>query len=407
MNSNLQCEELKDSGITNVPGFKAAGVYCGVKKNGKDLAIIYSESDTAAAAVFTKNLVKAAPVILCQKYFQNPVRAVVINSGNANACMGEQGLKDAFEMGEFTAGSLDLKPEQVLVCSTGVIGMPLPMDKIRDGVSKAAATLSSSRSAGIDAATAILTTDTVTKEAVYRCQTDRGPFHLAGISKGSGMICPNMATMLAFMVTDVRIDRDYLQELFLDAVDASFNLITVDGDTSTNDTALIMANGFAEGIEITPHSPYLDQFKKALNLLCRDLARKVVEDGEGITKVITLTVRGASELKGARTLAMSVLNSPLVKTAFYGEDANWGRILAALGYAGVDFNPDLVDIYIGSLQVASKGGGLNFSEEKAKAILQKRDIDVLVELNCGSAEATAWGTDMSHEYVTINSDYRS
>jgi len=234
-----------------------------------------------------------------------------------------------------------------------------------------------------------------------------GKFHIGGMAKGSGMICPNMATMLAFIATDVKIERSLLQELFSEAVDRSFNAITVDGETSTNDTALIMANGSAEGSEVTENGEGFDQFKEMLNRVCGELAFRIVEDGEGLTKVITLTVRGAPDEPGARILARSVLNSPLVKTAFYGEDANWGRILAALGYAGIDFQPEKVDIFIGPIQVAAGGGAVPFDEGEVKKVLQRRDVDVLVDLKQGPAEVKAWGTDMSHEYVSINSDYRS
>lgn len=407
MSGQKQWEKVENRSVTLAKGFQAGGVSAGIKNKKRDIAIIYSEKKAVAAGVFTRNQVKAAPVYLCQEHLENPIQAVVINSGNANACTGEQGNKDARIMAEKTAEATGLKTGEVLVSSTGVIGAPMPMDKIIGGIDQAASALGAGEEYDLAAAQAIMTTDTVTKQAAFRCSTNDGEFHLGGIAKGSGMICPNMATMLAFLTTDVKIERSLLQELFAEASDKSFNSITVDGDTSTNDTALILANGLAEGIEITRESIYLPVFKEMLIELCQELARKIVEDGEGITKVITLNIRGLTDEKSGRVMALSVLNSPLVKTAFYGEDANWGRILAALGYSGVTFDPDKVDIYIGPYQVAANGGSVPFSEEKMKDVLKKRDIPVLIDLKNGKAEVTAWGTDMSHEYISINADYRS
>ncbi len=407
MSGQKQWEKVENRSITLAKGFQAGGIAAGIKNEKKDIAVIYSEKEAVAAGVFTRNQVKAAPVYLCQEHLENPIQAVVINSGNANACTGEQGTKDARLMAEKTAEATGLKPGEVMVSSTGVIGVPMPMDKVTGGIVQAAAALGAGEEYDLAAAQAIMTTDTVTKQTAFRCSTNDGEFHLGGIAKGSGMICPNMATMLAFLTTDVKIERSLLQELFAEASDKSFNSITVDGDTSTNDTALILANGLAEGIEITRESKYLPVFKEMLIELCQELARKIVEDGEGITKVITLNIRGLTDEKSGRVMALSVLNSPLVKTAFYGEDANWGRILAALGYSGVTFDPDKVDIYIGPYQVAANGGSVPFSEEKMKDVLKKRDIPVLIDLKNGQDEVTAWGTDMSHEYISINADYRS
>ncbi len=406
MKRKASYEKLEGASITSAKGFQAAGVSCGIKKSGRDLALLFSEDSAVAAGAFTRNLVQAAPVLLCREKIDNPIRAVVINSGNANACTGEQGMRDAAEMAQLTAAQLNVDAEQVLVCSTGVIGVPLPMDKIRQGIEDAAASLTVERQGGEAAAQAILTTDTSVKQVAYRGDLAEGSFHLAGISKGSGMICPNMATMLGFIVTDAKISSLLLNRIFQEAVDRSFNMISVDGETSTNDTALILANA-ASGVEITEESPAYELFSEVLNLACRELALKIVEDGEGITKVITLTVKGVQDKRSGKVLARSVLNSLLVKAAFYGEDANWGRIIAALGYAGIDFDPAKVDIYIGPIQVASKGGALPFCENKAKAILEQREVSVLVDLNAGPCAVTAWGTDLSHDYVSINSNYRS
>ncbi len=399
--------KLEGRGVTAAAGFKAAGISCGLKNGKKDLAVIYSERVARAAGVFTRNLVCAAPVKQCRSNLNNPIRMILVNSGNANACTGERGRIDAWSMAEKSAAGLGLEPSQVMVCSTGVIGVPLPMAKINTGIGLALEDLRPGEEADLDVARAILTTDTRTKQVAYRCKIPGGDFHLGGVAKGSGMICPNMATMLAFITTDVKIARPLLQELFFEAVNRSFNVITVDGDTSTNDTALILANGAQDKVEITEKSELLDTFKKLLEQVCRELAYMIVEDGEGLTKVITLILKGARDEESARTLSRSVLNSPLVKTAFYGEDANWGRILAALGYAGVDIDPDKVDIFIGPYQVAENGGAILFDEEKMKKALREREVTVSVDLKQGPVELTAWGTDMSHEYISINSDYRS
>ncbi len=399
--------KLEGRGITAARGFKGSGISCGLKNGKKDLAVIYSEPGAQAAGVFTRNLVCAAPVKQCQANLANPIRLIVINSGNANACTGEQGRSDALAMAEKSASGAGLDPSQVLVCSTGVIGVPLPMPKINTGIGVALENLGAGEQVDHDVARAIMTTDTRIKQTAYRCTTSLGDFHLGGVAKGSGMICPNMATMLAFLTTDVKVERPLLQELFSDAVNRSFNVITVDGDTSTNDTALILANGAQQQVEITENSDLLGTFMGLLDQVCRELAYMIVEDGEGLTKVITLHIKGARDEESAHILTRSVLNSPLVKTAFYGEDANWGRILAALGYAGVNLDPEKVDIFIGPYQVAENGGSVPFNEEEMKKVLQERDISVLVDLKQGPAELTAWGTDMSHEYISINSDYRS
>lgn len=395
-----------DGGLTIIQGIKASGISCGLKKNKKDLAVIYSELPAVAAGVFTRNLVQAAPVKLCRERAGNLIRAIVVNSGNANACTGEIGLKHAYEMAELAGRELKVSPEQVLVCSTGVIGQQLPIEKIRAGISQAASALTGEPSGAYSAAEAILTTDTVIKQVAYRARLPRGVAHLAGIAKGSGMIAPNMATMLAFLVTDVRISRDLLQKLFSRAVDCSFNLVTVDGDTSTNDTALLLANG-ASGAEIKEGDGSCELFYQMLEQACRRLAYQIVADGEGATRVIALTITGAPEASAAGRLAKAVLNSSLVKTAFYGGDANWGRIMSALGNAGVDFDPAKVDIYLGPVQVAAAGGAVEFDEQVAQAVLQQTEVPVLVDLHAGKARVQAWGADLSPEYISINSSYRS
>lgn len=407
MQNEAQVHPVPTGTITTVPGIRASGIYCGLKKGKEDLALLCSDTEAVAAGVFTCNLVQAAPVVLCRERIGHPVRAIVANSGNANACTGAEGMHNAREMARLTGEALGVDPAQVLVCSTGVIGRQLPMAKIRTGIARAAVALTDGREGGRAAAGAILTTDTVPKEAAYRVVLPGGStFYLAGMAKGAGMIAPDMATMLAFLATDVRISSTLLEVFFRRAVDDSFNLITVDGDTSTNDSAIILANGVS-GVEIVSGELSGALFEEALRKVCLDLAKAIVCDGEGTTKVIALTIKGAPDHEAARVLAMRVLNSPLVKTAFYGEDANWGRILSALGTAGVNFDPARVNIYLGPVQVAAAGAGLCFNEAAARAVLGQKEIPVTVDLQAGEAGLTAWGADLSHDYVSINSHYRS
>jgi len=299
---------------------------------------------------------------------------------------------------------LGIAPAEVLVSSTGVIGVYLPMDRMAQGVDKAVDSLSNT--GGNDAACAIMTTDTVPKESAYTVDSGGHSFTVGGMAKGSGMICPDMATMLAFIYTDLDISREGLQKALNRVVEQSFNLVTVDGDTSTNDMVLLLSTG-ASGIKVEEEAPLWADFENALFQVCQDLAYRIVSDGEGVTKVIRLSVKGASDYQVARTLARAVLNSCLVKTAFFGEDANWGRIITAMGYSGAEFNPSKVDIFLGDVQVTDQGAGVVFDEDKAKKVLQQREVPVLIDLHSGSQEITAFGCDLSYEYVTINSDYRS
>ena len=395
-------------GITAVDGIEAAGVSCGLKKTGeKDFALLYCREPATGAAVFTTNRFKAPPLLVTEQHLVGSVRAVAINSGIANACTGDQGFADARMTASLVGERLDLRAEEVLVASTGVIGFYLPMQKIAAGVTQAAASLSPD--GGRNAAEAIMTTDTVIKESAVRFSPGEGhqPFIIAGMAKGSGMICPDMATMLAFVSTDLKVEQELLQEALREAVAHSFNLISVDGDTSTNDMVLLLACGGTDLQKIDKQSPLWPVFQKALGHVCRELAYKVVADGEGVTKVIKLTVKGAADYEMGRKLARSVLNSSLVKTAFFGEDANWGRIITAMGYAGVDFIPERVNIFLGDVQVTDKGKGLIFDEADAKAVLMQAEVPVLIDLNQGNTEITAWGNDLSYEYISINSDYRS
>lgn len=407
--------EIIAGGVTAVQGFLASGVHVGVKKTNKtkkDIALIYSKVPAVAAGVFTTNKVQAAPVLISKEHLQGgQVQAVVANSGNANACTGEQGLGDARAMAHAAAFALDLEPEQVLVASTGVIGVPMPMEVILPGIKQAAEALS--EKGGQAAAEAIMTTDTFAKEIAVRVNLGGNQVTIGAIAKGSGMIHPNMATMLAFVTTDAVIDRLTLQDAVKKAAEKSFNMITVDGDTSTNDMLVVLANGLAGNTPLTPESPDLAAFTEALDYVCVEMAKAIARDGEGATKLVEVRVRGAKTGEDAKKAAIAVAKSSLVKTAIYGSDANWGRILAAVGYSGADFDPAAIDLYLqdqlGEIteQMMAKGAPLAFNEEKAKKILEQNYIIIKVELNQGLAQATAWGCDLTYDYVKINADYRT
>lgn len=406
-------ERLEDSSITAVPGFLAAGVHCGLKSAGeKDLALILSSVPCRAAGVFTANRVKAAPVLYDQEVLaRNPhsLRAVVINSGCANACTGKRGLQDARKMAELAAKTLNLPKGElppVLVMSTGVIGKHLPMEKIAAGIEEASARLSPE--GGHDAARSIMTTDTRPKEAALRLELDGATFTIAGMAKGAGMIHPQMATMLSLIVTDAAISTGALQNALRQAVEVSFNMVTVDGDTSTNDTVLILANGLAGNPEIArENSPGYRAFKDGLIQVATDLSKMIARDGEGATKFVEINVHGAPSFVAARQAAKAIANSSLVKTALYGEDANWGRVLAAVGYSGVEIDPDRLALWFGDLQLVKGGQPFNVDEARAKAILSHKDISITVDLGLGPAQATVWTCDLSHEYVSINAHYRT
>jgi glutamate N-acetyltransferase/amino-acid N-acetyltransferase len=405
--------KIIDGGITASKGFLAAGVFCGIKKRKKDLALITSEVPCTCAGSFTTNLVKAAPVVWDQAIVsaQQPVQAIVINSGNANACTAAQGDEDCRRMASLTAHTLSLKAEEVLVCSTGVIGVPLPMDRIEEGIEMSAKALDSSRQAADDAANAICTTDTFTKEVAVTLQIDGKTVTIGGMAKGSGMIHPNMATMLSFITTDAAIAQDQLQALLSASIIDSYNMISVDGDTSTNDTTLVLANGQSGCSDLSPSHPQWEEFTNAFDWVNTALAKLIVRDGEGAGKFLEVEIRGAKDKQSARTLARSITTSNLVKTAFFGSDANWGRILCAMGYSGADFDPLGVDLYFmsnkGRIQVVEGGTPVAFDEKLARSILMENEIVTLAVLQDGEAEATAWGCDLSYEYVRINGEYRS
>lgn len=391
-----------------VKGFKFSAVEAAVKKPGRlDLALIFSEVPANAAAVYTTNRVKAAPVLLSmERTADGKAQALVVNSGNANACTGKQGMADAVETASLVAAGLGIQEELVLVASTGVIGKPLPMERIRGAVPGLVQGLSLTDLDGI--AAAIMTTDTFPKIESVTGEAGGTPYTIAGVAKGAGMIMPNMATMLSFLVTDAEVEPDLLRRLFREAVDSSFNVITIDGDTSTNDTALLMANGMAGNRVIREGTPEAEGFAVLLRQVLLSLARQIVRDGEGATKLVEIRLRGARSDADAKKAAMAVANSLLVKTAFFGQDANWGRILAAVGYSGADVDQDRVSLFFDDVRMVKDGvfaGG--DAEQQGTEVLRKREFSVTVDLALGEGAATVYTSDLSHDYVSINADYRT
>ena len=394
------------SGVTAPQGFKAGGVACGIKKNQlPDLALIYSEVPATAAGIFTTNRVKAAPVILSREHLKKgKAQAIIGNSGNANACV-ETGMEAARRMAAAAGGALNIPADLVLVASTGVIGVPLPVEKIEKALTGKADFISNSGSAA--AARAIMTTDTFSKEVAVELELGGTTVRIGGIAKGSGMIHPNMATMLGFITTDARIDRALLQKATAIAGKTSFNRITVDGDTSTNDCLLVLANGLAGNPPISSEGQDYQTFLQALTVVCLELAKMLVRDGEGATKLVEIKVSGAKTEAEAVRVGKSVATSNLVKTALFGADANWGRILAAVGYSGVEIDPDRIGICLGEVSVYQKGVGLAFDEDKAKQILSQKEVLITIDLGDGQEVASVWTCDLSYDYVKINGSYRS
>ena len=402
-----------ENAVTQAQGFQASGVHVGVKtsnKSKKDVALIYSDVPCNVAGVFTTNNVKAAPVLYDMKIVESgTAQAVIINSGNANACTGQQGLDDAQAMANITAGALGINADDVLVCSTGVIGHNLPMDRIENGIKQVAGMLSPA--GGRDAAEAILTTDVYRKEMSKTVDIDGITITLGGMAKGSGMICPNMATMLCFITTDAAIEGDALKKALKEAATLSFNQISVDGDMSTNDTCLLLANGKAGNAVIQYGTPAYEKFLGVLQELCYYLAKKIARDGEGATHLFEAEVLNAATHEDALKAAKSVVSSDLVKAAVFGKDANWGRILCAVGYSGAQFDQYAVDIKlasdVGEITVAVNGGGLEFDEDYAAKILAEENVKTIIDLKAGEHSAEAWGCDLTYDYVKINADYRT
>jgi glutamate N-acetyltransferase / amino-acid N-acetyltransferase len=400
-------KRVTDCSIAAPKGFIAGTAACGLKKKGEDLAIIFSERPAVAAAVFTQNLVCAAPVIVCREHLKSRThRAIIINAGCANACTADAGLNDARRTAEIVAEYFNCDDREVLVASTGVIGLRLDMAKIESGIRSATAQLS--RANGFRVAEAIMTTDTRPKRASRSLKLSGKRVVIAGVAKGAGMIHPNMATLLAFVTTDAAIAKPALQTALKRAAQHSFNRVSVDGDTSTNDTLAALANGAAENAPIAKASGAdFEAFTKALTDVCRELAIAVARDGEGARKLITIHVRRAPTGRDAERIAETIATSPLVKTAIAGEDANWGRILAAAGRSGAKFDVSGVEIKIGNLTVARRGAGLQFSEARALEVLKRDEVTITVDLHQGEAEVTEWTCDMTEGYIRINADYRS
>ena len=391
--------------VTSPQGFCAGATYAGVKKRAKynlDLGILFSEAPCATAAMFTTNKIKSASVMLNQERLKNGrAVALIANSGCANSSTGEPGLADAAEMAALAAQAIGTEPEDVLVASTGVIGQLLPMPLIREAINQIAL----SPEGGHDFAKAIMTTDTVPKEAAVAVQIGDIRFIIGGVAKGSGMIHPNLATMFCFLTTDAAVELEFLQSALHRAVDISFNMVSVDGDTSPSDMVLLMADGLAKNPPISAGSPLAEIFQQALNQVCIHLAKAIARDGEGATKLIEATVIGAASLMDARLAARTVITSPLVKAAVHGADPNWGRILVAVGRSGADMEQSRVDLYIGDVNVLKGGRPQPYSEASVVRVFSQNEVPIRVNLNLGTASATAWGCDLSEEYVTINSQY--
>ncbi len=403
--------KLIEGGVCAAKGFKASGIHCGIRKNHskKDLALIVSDVPASGAAVYTQNLVKGAPLEVTKKHLANgKAKALICNSGNANTC-NANGIEIAEAMCELTAKALGTEPGDILVASTGVIGQPLDIDPIQAGIGPLVSSLSSSGSS--DACEGIMTTDTKKKEIAIEFELNGKICHLGGIAKGSGMIHPNMATMLVFLTTDASVSPSMLQKALSTDIQNTFNMISVDGDTSTNDMVVLLANGLSGNKEITEDGEDFKVFMKALNTVTVHLCRAIAGDGEGATKLLECTVSGAKDLQTAKTVAKSVISSSLTKAAMFGADANWGRVLCAIGYSGADVDVKSVGVSFkseaGCIEVCRNGSGVPFSEEFASEILSKEEIDILVTLGEGNACASAWGCDLTYEYVKINGDYRT
>ena len=403
-----------DGGGCGAQGFPAAGIHVGVKTHAawkKDVALIVSDVECAAAGVFTKNVVKSAPIHVTRAHLADgKARAVIANSGNANAC-APQGEENAEKMCAAAAKAIGCAPEDMVVASTGVIGQTLNISVIEEGMPALYAALARSDEASDAAAHAIMTTDTVKKEVAVETVIGGKTVRMGGIAKGSGMIHPNMGTMLCFLTTDCAISPEMIKTALLETVNVSFNRISVDGDTSTNDTCCVLANGLAGNAPITEKGEDYDAFLEALQALCVTLAKKMASDGEGARHLLTCTVSGAKEEAQAETIAKSVISSTLTKAAIFGADANWGRVLCAMGYSGAEFDPETVDVSFasaaGEIAVCQQGRGLPFDEDLAKKILTEHDVEILVDLHSGSAQCTCWGCDITYDYIKINGDYRT
>lgn len=403
--------KMIEGGVCAAKGFKANGIHCGIRKNRskRDLALIFCEKQCSAAAVYTTNLVKGAPLTVTKKHLENgKAQAVICNSGNANTC-NANGIEIAEKMSDLLAEKLGITANDVVVASTGVIGQPLDIKPIADGIEPLAGGLS--ENGGEFAAEAIMTTDTVKKEVAVEFELSGKTCRIGGIAKGSGMIHPNMATMLVFITTDASISSEMLRKALSGDIADTFNMISIDGDTSTNDMVTVLASGMAENSEITEQNDDFKIFMKALNTVTVALCRMIAGDGEGATKLLECEVGGAKDKQTAKTVAKSVICSSLLKAAMFGADANWGRVLCAIGYSGADVDVDKIDVAFkskaGQIEVCKNGSGVDFSEDMAKKILSEKEIEILVYLNSGEQKSTAWGCDLTYDYVKINGDYRT
>ena len=404
---------IENGTVTAPQGFKGAGCHIGIKKKNKDFALIVSDVEAKAAGTFTTNVVKAAPVLWDRQIVENSdyVKAIAVNSGIANACTGQQGEAANEQFASIVAKALDVEKENVLICSTGVIGKQLSTAPIEAGIDQVVDMVSNSESAGIDVATSIMTTDTKPKHIAVEIEIDGKIVTIGACCKGSGMIHPNMATMLGFITTDINISKELLSKALKAVIPDTFNMISVDRDTSTNDTVLLLANGLAGNKEIVQEDQNYEIFKEALYYVNEYLAKCIAGDGEGATKLLEVNVYNSVDVAQAKVIAKSVCTSPLVKTAVYGNDANWGRLLCAMGYSGVTFDPYQVDLYIesefGKIKLVENGMATDYSEEEATKVLSSEYVKANIDMKSGKAKATAWGCDLTYDYVKINADYRS
>lgn len=394
-------------GVTFAKGFTAAGVKAGIKKSGNlDVAVIYTKTQAVVAGTFTQNKVAAAPVYVSKEVVATgTAHAIVANAGCANACTGQQGLDDAHKMAQIAADELGVNADDVIVGSTGVIGVNLPMDKLEAGIKDAVANLSADGSG--NAGRAIITTDTHSKSVTCEFELSGKTVRMGAIAKGSGMIRPNMATMLCYITTDIAIDQAILQKAVSGCVEKSFNMISVDGDMSTNDMVIVLANGEANNAKITEENADYQIFFDKLMMLCTELAKQIAADGEGASKFLTINVKGAKSFADAKTVGMAIANSPLVKTAFFGEDPNWGRVICAVGYSGADMVPEKTVVKFGGITIFANGTGATYDEKALAHVMKEKDIVIDIELNMGQEDATVWSCDLSYEYVKINGEYHT
>ena len=394
-------------GVTFAKGFTAAGVKAGIKKSGNlDVAVIYTKTQAVVAGTFTQNKVAAAPVYVSKEVVATgTAHAIVANAGCANACTGQQGLDDAHKMAQIAADELGVNADDVIVGSTGVIGVSLPMDKLEAGIKDAVANLSADGSG--NAGRAIITTDTHSKSVTCEFELSGKTVRMGAIAKGSGMIRPNMATMLCYITTHIAIDQALLQKAVSGCVEKSFNMISVDGDMSTNDMVIVLANGEANNAKITEENADYQIFFDKLMMLCTELAKQIAADGEGASKFLTINVKGAKSFADAKTVGMAIANSPLVKTAFFGEDPNWGRVICAVGYSGADMVPEKTVVKFGGITIFANGTGATYDEKALAHVMKEKDIVIDIELNMGQEDATVWSCDLSYEYVKINGEYHT